>query len=48
MKLRILTVLVSLLSASAMANTFQHQPSADYGTVDSDGADVSAWTLNHQ
>lgn len=48
MKLRILTVLVSLLSASAMANTFQHQSSADYGTVDSDGADVSAWTLNHQ
>jgi len=48
MKLRILTVLVSLLSASAMANTFQNQSSADYGSLDSNGADVSAWTLNHQ
>jgi outer membrane protein W len=48
MKLRILTALVSLLSASAMANNFQHQSSADYGSLDLDGADVSAWTLNHQ
>lgn len=48
MKLRILTVLVSMLSASAMANTFQNQSSVDYGSLDSAGGDVSAWTLNHQ
>lgn len=48
MKLRILTVLVSMLSASAMANTFQNQSSVDYGTFDSAGGDVSAWTLNHK
>ncbi len=48
MKLRILTVLVSMLSASAMANTFQNQSSADYASFDSAGGDVSAWTLNHK
>ncbi len=48
MKLRILTVLVSMLSASAMANTFQNQSSAEYGSLDAQGADISAWTLNHQ
>ncbi|MBN8444714.1 MAG: putative porin [Gammaproteobacteria bacterium] len=48
MKLSILTVLVSMLSANAMANTFQHQSSADYGSINTDGYDVSTWNLNHK
>lgn len=48
MKLRILAAFVSLFSATTMANTFQHQSNVDYATVDADGVDVSAWTLNHQ
>lgn len=48
MKLRTLSVLVSLFSASAMATTFQHQSSVDYVNIDAQGADISSWIFNHQ